>query len=138
MAGGSCRSPGMLADIAQFTGLTHRSDGTPEPGGFPLEAVITRARWLTEAAGDRDSLVERSVLVQATHIGHGADAAADEAATRLGVEREVIDETPFLLFGSVEQVIDRLESLRETIGVSHLVVRDATGFGPVVAAVAGR
>ncbi len=129
---------GRLADVFQFTGLTHRRDGTPEPGGFDLRVVAERAEWLTEAAGERASQIERSVLVQRTVIGPSAAAAADEAAGRLGVDRELVDSTPFLLFGSVEQVVDRLESLREALGVSHVVVRDAAGFAPVVAALAGR
>jgi probable F420-dependent oxidoreductase len=129
---------GRLADIFQFTGLTHGPGGTPEPGGFRLESVAERARWLTtEAAGERDAVVERSVLVQRILIGEGADAAVNETAGRLGVDREVVESTPFLLFGSVGHVVDRLESLRESLGICHVVVRDAAGFAPVVAALSG-
>jgi probable F420-dependent oxidoreductase len=127
-----------LADIFQFTGLTHGLDGAPEPGGFPVESVAERARWLGEAAGGRDGDIERSVLVQRTHIGSGAERVVEEAARRLGVDREVVMSTPFLLLGSVEQVVEELESLRERLGISHVVVRDAEGFAPVVAALAGR
>jgi probable F420-dependent oxidoreductase len=129
---------GRLADIFQFTGLTHGRDGTPAPGGFEWPLVAQRAEWLTEAAGDRASLIERSILVQRTVIGPGAATAADDAARTMGVDRELVDSTPFLLFGSVEQVIDRLESLRSALGVSHVVVRDAAGFAPIVAALAGK
>jgi probable F420-dependent oxidoreductase len=127
-----------LADIFQFTGLTHGEGGIPEPGGFAPDRVAERARWLTEAAGERDGDIERSVLVQSTAIGDGAAGAARRAAQRTGLERDVVDETPFLLFGSVEQVVDKLGSLRETLGISHVVVREAAGFAPVVAALAGR
>jgi hypothetical protein len=54
------------------------------------------------------------------------------------VDRELVASSPFLLFGSVEQVVDRLESLRDSLGISHVVVRDAADFAPVVAALAGR
>ncbi len=126
------------ADIFQFTGLTHGEGGRPEPGGFAMAAIEERGRWLTEAAGDRDQWIERSVLVQATHIGAGAGEAAEQAVTRVGLERSTVDSTPFLLFGSVEQVVDELEARRESVGISHVVVRDAEGFAPVVAALAGR
>ena len=63
---------GRIADIFQFTGLTHGPDGTPEPAGFRLAIVAERARWLSEAAGDRDEVIERSVLVQRSVIGSGA------------------------------------------------------------------
>jgi hypothetical protein len=76
--------------------------------------------------------------VQTTHLGVGADEASDRAAVRLGVTREVVESTPFLLLGSVEQIVDKLESLREALGISHIVVRDAERFAPVVAALAAR
>lgn len=129
---------GRHADIFQFTGLTHGPDGTPQPGGFALEAVMERSRWLSDAAGERDEAIERSVLVQSTDIGNDADAALDAAAQRLGADRALVESTPFLLIGSVPQVIDRLEALREQIGISHVVVRDAAGFAPIVSALAGR
>ena len=52
-AGG--RLAGRLADIFQFTGLTHGDDGAPGPGGFRLADVLRRGEWLEEAAGDRDA-----------------------------------------------------------------------------------
>lgn len=129
---------GRFADIFQFTGLTHGPGGAPEPGGFGIDAVALRAQWLTEAAGDRDDHIERSVLVQATHVGDGADQALDDAAAGFGMDRDVIMSSPFLLFGSVDQIVDELETRRARLGISHVVVRDLVGFQPVVAALAGR
>lgn len=129
---------GQLADIFQFTGLTHGPGGVPEPNGFGVEAIALRAQWLSEAAGERDIDIERSVLVQATHVGDGADQALARASERLGVDRDVVAASPFLLFGSTEQVIEELESRRARFGISHVVVRDAEGFQPIVAALAGR
>ena len=126
------------ADIFQLTGLTHGPGGTPQPGGFAPGAVAERARWLADAAGTRGDLIERSALVQHTHVGPGADAARDRTAQGLGVDRSLVEATPFLLYGSVEQVVDELEARREAHGISHVVVREAEGFAPVVAALAGR
>jgi probable F420-dependent oxidoreductase len=128
---------GRLADIFQFTGLTHGPDGAPGPGGFALESVAERSRWLTEAAGARSTEIERSILVQRCLIGEDTASASDGIARDLGLDREVVDTTPFLLFGSKAQIVDRLESLRESIGVSHVVVREATAFAPVVEALGG-
>ena len=127
------------ADIFQFTGLTHDPvDGSPQGGGFDPAEVDLRARWLREDAGDRDAGIERSVLVQATYVGDDADAQADEMAARFEIDRELLDATPFVLVGSVQQVIDELERHRERFGISHVLVRDAEGMAPVVAALAGR
>jgi probable F420-dependent oxidoreductase len=126
------------ADIFQFTGLTHGRGGAPGPGGFAPDAVALRRQWLVEAAGDRLEQMTCSALVQATHVGSGADDAAAAAADRTGLDREALSNTPFVLIGSVDQVVDQVERLRDTLGITHWVVRDPAGFAPVVEALAGR
>jgi probable F420-dependent oxidoreductase len=121
------------ADIFQFTGLTHGIDGSPSGGGFPLEAVAERARWLTDGSGDR--VIERSTLVQHTDIGPNVRPPDGD---RFGHSDGVIADTPFVLVGSVEQVVDKLERLREQLGISHVLVRDPDGFAPIVDALRGR
>lgn len=120
------------ADIYQFTGLTHGPDGAPAAGGFALADVIERGHWLSEAAGERDSPIERSALVQLTAVGDAARPVSDLAA-EFELNHQVIEETPFILSGSIEQVVDKIEQLRETLGITHYVVRDPEGFAPVVA-----
>jgi probable F420-dependent oxidoreductase len=126
------------ADIFQFTGLTHGEGGAPQPGGFALADVRVRADWLTEAAGDRDGAIERSALVQVLHVGADADAEIAGLVERFGADEQVLAETPFVVAGSVEEVVDKLERLRADLGISHYVIRDAEQFAPVVAALAGR
>ncbi|MGZ4724089.1 MAG: TIGR03621 family F420-dependent LLM class oxidoreductase [Ilumatobacteraceae bacterium] len=126
------------ADIFQFTGLTHGHDGQLSAGGFGIEAVRERSRWLAEAAGDRSGDIECSALVQAIDIGADAADRIDAAIERLDVTRQVIDETPFALIGSVEQVVDKVQRLRADVGISHYVIRDAEAFAPVAAMLAGR
>jgi probable F420-dependent oxidoreductase len=124
------------ADIFQFTGLHHDPvTGAPNGGGFAVEHVAQRLAWLREAAGDRFEDIELSALVQVTHIG--GDAGAVDLAANLGVDTALIDATPFALIGSHDQVVAKLGELRERLGISHIVVRDAEGFAPVVEALAG-
>lgn len=125
---------GRYADIFQFTGLTHGPGGRPS-GDFALSSLDRRARWLEEAAGGRE--IERSALVQFVGVGPSAPTAEDLAA-RFEVPADAIRETPFALFGSVEQMVDRLERLRERLGISHYVIRDPENFAPVVDALSGR
>ncbi|MDH3681031.1 MAG: TIGR03621 family F420-dependent LLM class oxidoreductase [Acidimicrobiia bacterium] len=123
---------GRYADIFQFTGLTHGPGGVPAPGGFAIDSVEQRNRWLIEAACDRLPHIERSALIQGTAVGDGAATEMQAAVDRTGLDRTVIEQTPFLLMGSVEQIVDKVERLREDLGISHFVVRDAEGFAPVV------
>ncbi|MCO1660439.1 TIGR03621 family F420-dependent LLM class oxidoreductase [Pseudonocardia humida] len=125
------------ADIFQFTGIVHGEGGAPSGGGFAVPALVERARWLSEAAGERDGGIERSALVQFLRIG--ADApSAEEVARAFELTADAVRDSPFALFGSVEQVVDKLQRLRELLGISHYVVRDPDAFAPVVEALSGR
>lgn len=128
---------GRFADIFQFTGLTHGDRGAPTAGGFGLDELVERSRWLEEAAGDRHDDIERSALVQFTHVGDAAPSTAD-LAERFGLPEAVVANTPFALFGSPEQIVDQIEQQRVSLGITHYVIRDPDGFAPVVDALAGR
>jgi probable F420-dependent oxidoreductase len=125
------------ADIFQFTGLSDLPGGRVGAGGFSIDQVIERGRWLTDAAGDRDGDIERSALVQMIEVG---DDVSDAAAIgeRFEIDPAIVAGTPFVLSGSVEQLIDKLERTRQTTGISHYVVRDPDLMAPVVAALADR
>jgi alkanesulfonate monooxygenase SsuD/methylene tetrahydromethanopterin reductase-like flavin-dependent oxidoreductase (luciferase family) len=128
------------ADIVQFTGMTYGAGGTPRAGGFAVQQIAERADWLTELgqlAGRSDDAIERSTLVQLAAVGPHAPAA-DEIAARFEIDPEVVADTPFILSGSTGQVVDKLQRLRERLGLSHVVIRDAEAFAPVVEALAGR
>ena len=128
---------GRHADIFQFTGLTHGERGAPSGGGFALDAALERSRWLEEAAGDRHGDIERSVLVQFAHVGDDAPPL-HELAARFELDVDVVADAPFVVSGSLDQVIDRIERQRATLGITHYVVRDPEVFAPVVDALAGR
>ena len=127
---------GEFADIFQFTGLTHEpGSGAPGAGGFALDDVRRRRDWL--AGSERFDDIELSALVQMTHVGHGADRVLADAVERIGLSADDLADTPFVLVGSFDQVVDKIHRLRDDLGVSHFVIRDPEGFAPVVAALAG-
>ena len=128
---------GRFADIFQFTGLVHAERGRPTAGGFAASDVAARARWLSDAAGDRDGDIERSALVQFVAVGDDAPEL-DGLSERFGLDADVIAGSPFVLAGSVEQLVDRLERQRDELGISHLVVREPEVFAPVVEALTDR
>ncbi len=127
------------ADIFQFTGLTHdAATGEPSAGGFARNQVAKRSEWLREAAGDRYVQLELSTLVQQTHVGSGASEVREATALRMGADPALIDETPFFLVGSVAQVVEKLQALREDFGIHHVVSRDPEDLAPVVSALGGQ
>ena len=128
---------GRFADIFQFTGLSDAPDGSLAAGGFALDQVERRADWLTEAAGERDDAIERSALVQVVAVGDAAPSD-QEIATRFDVDVATVKESPFVLAGSVQQVVDKLERIRAATGISHYVVRQPDAFAPVRDILGGR
>jgi probable F420-dependent oxidoreductase len=127
-----------FADIFQFTGLTHDPvTGVPGPGGFARPDVRARRDWLRAAAGERFDAIELSTLVQATRIGADAPAEREAVAERLGCPPDLVDESPFALVGTEDAVVEKLLGLREDLGISHVVVRHARGFAPIVDRLSG-
>ena len=59
------------------------------------------------------------------------------AAERFDIIEQFIKELPFALIGSAEQIADKLERLREDVGISHYVIRDKEASTPVAALLAG-
>ncbi len=109
------------ADIFQFTGMTHDPQtGQLTAGGFARNIVAQRHEWVRAAARERYDHLELSTLAQQTKVGAGAAEARTAAATRMKIEPELIDETPFVLIGSVAQVIEKLHGLREEFGIHPL------------------
>ena len=127
---------GRFADRFQFTGLTFDADGNLSPGGFVAEELDIRRDWLIEAAGDRIDDIERSALVQRLTVGDDTAELRADTAEAWGMTLDQLDDCPFALIGSVEQLVDKLGRLRERLGITHYVVRDAEQFAPVVAALA--
>jgi probable F420-dependent oxidoreductase len=125
------------ADIVQFTGLVDLADGNIDASGFAIDRVAERSTLLAELAGDRHAEIERSALVQVVRVG-GGDASPAGVAAQLGVDESVLDGSPFVLIGSIEQVIDQIERIRERTGISHYTVREPEHFAPIVAALSGR
>jgi alkanesulfonate monooxygenase SsuD/methylene tetrahydromethanopterin reductase-like flavin-dependent oxidoreductase (luciferase family) len=126
-----------FADIVQFTGLTDKADGSLEAGGFAIDAVTERAGWLSDMAGDREPEIERSALVQVVAVGDGI-ASDEELGRQYDLDAATIADSPFVLAGSVERLVDKLERIRERTGISHYVIRDPDAFAPVLDALAGR
>jgi len=65
-------------------------------------------------------------------------STAEALAERLKVELDVPTDSPFVLVGSVEQIVDKIERLRERVGISHYVIREPEAFAPVVELLKGR
>ena len=132
---------GLAADEAQIVGLTGMTWSARGlvPSGASIESFVERARFVRHAAGPRADELELNVLVQSCEIGAGAGAVVDGLARRFGAERQLLLDSPLVLAGSPAQVTDKLQGLREKVGISYFVFfrRAMASMAEVVAGLAG-
>lgn len=101
--------------------------------------VDEKFEWVRAAAGSRyDDLIFHGWL-QAARITDDGRGAAAEIGGALGLDAEDVLDSPFVLVGSVAEIVARLEERRERWGYSYYTVQqpEAQQFAAVVAALAG-
>lgn len=69
--------------------------------------------------------------MQSVAVGPTSAPALD-LARRLGLDAEIVADSPFLLVGSATKLIDKLQRQRDDLGINHIVVRDYRAFAPIV------
>jgi probable F420-dependent oxidoreductase len=130
------------ADIVGLTGIIFRDGGArPDVSGFRPAAVDERVHLVRTAAGDRFVRLELNALVQRVVVTDDARGAAAELASRWAqLSPAEILESPFVLIGTVDRLVELLQARRERWGISYYVVFEPSldAFAPVVARLAGR
>lgn len=145
VGGGGRRVLGIAArhaDIVGFTGLGRTlADGNRHlASGFPEAAVDEQVAWVRVEAGNRFPHLELQALVQSVVITDDPLTSARSVAERLApLTAEDVLRTPYVLIGSVAELVDRLREQRSRWGLSHYTVRAGAmdDFAPVVALLAG-
>jgi probable F420-dependent oxidoreductase len=129
------------ADIVGLTGISFRRGGTePDLSGFRAAGVDERLRLVREAAGDRFDRLELNALVQRVIVTERRREAAEELAReRKQLSAEDLLESPHVLIGTVDQLVEGLQARRERWGISFYVIFEPfmEAFAPVVARLAG-
>jgi probable F420-dependent oxidoreductase len=130
------------ADIVGLTGFTLRRGGTePDFSGWKATGIDERMQLIREAAGDRYDRLELNALVQRVVVTDDRRHAAEELARRwTQLSPEEILQSPYVLIGTVDQMVEDLQVRRERLGISSYVIFEPymDAFAPVVARLAGR
>ena len=130
------------ADIVGLTGIAFRRGGAVrDVSDWKAAVVDERVQLVREAAGDRYDCLELNALVQRVVVTDDRRTAAEELARRWDqLSPEEIRESPYVLIGTVEQLVEDLQARRARWGISYYVIFEPyiDAFGPVVARLAGR
>ncbi len=130
------------ADIVGLSGVTFRRGGTaPDISGWRTPGVDERVQLVREVARDRPAAPELNVLVQRVVVTDDRRQAAEELATRWSqLSPDEILQSPYVLIGNTDQLVDDLQAHRGRWGFSYFTVFEpyVDAFAPVVARLAGR
>ena len=133
------RFAGGFADIVGVNPSIHSGtiDAAAAQDAHP-DRVDEKFGWVGEGAGERLGDLEFNVWLAAADITDDRAGAVEFMSEAFGVEPAAALESPMLLVGTVEQVIDDLLRRRERWGYSYITipVGVARAFAPVVEALA--
>jgi probable F420-dependent oxidoreductase len=130
------------ADIVGLSGITFRRGGTaPDLSGWNAAGAEERIGLIRRIAGERVTGLEINILVQRVVTLDDRHRAAEELARNWNRPdaREIL-ESPHVLIGPIERIVDDLLARRERWGISYITIfeTDLHAFAPVVARLAGR
>jgi len=130
------------ADTVNLTGITFTRGGTsPDMSGWKVAGVDERLRVIRQAAGQRFGRLELSAQIQRVVVtDRRREAAEDLRKSWQQLSVEEILEAPYVLIGTVDEMVEALHARRERWGLSYFVTFEPylEILAPVVAALAGK
>jgi len=136
LAGGGKRMLTFAAQAADIVGinpsLPSSLDRRPTDG-LP-SAIDEKVQWVRDAAGDRLSSLRFHSWLRHAAVTNDSHAAAEEIAATVGVTASDILDSPGVLIGDVNEVIERLLERHERWGFSYYTVQQpaVNDFIPVL------
>ena len=128
------------ADIVGLVPRTHADGSGLDLADIGPAALDAKVAVLRAAAGARFSALELNALVQRVVVADDPAAGLAEVAQQWKVEPSRVRESPFVLAGSVDAIVDTLEARRARYGISYIAIFEQfiEAFAPVVKRLAGR
>jgi len=129
------------ADIVGLSGITFRRGGAaPDISGWRVSEVDKRVKLIRNVAVERYAQLELNALVQRVVVTNHRREAAEELANRwMQLSPDEILESPYVLIGTVPELIEDLQVRQERWGISYYVIFEpyVDAFAPIVARLAG-
>ena len=144
IGGGGKRVLSIAAREADIIGinatLTAGHIGHEAISTMTAEAVDEKVDIVRNAAGERIDDIEMNVRAFLVNITDDPTTASAGIASMMGVEPDMVNNTPFALVGPPSKIIEDLIARRERWGFSYIIIGQAEvdAFAPVVAALNGK
>ena len=146
IGGGGRRMLNIAAREADIIGVHVRlgPTGGEEVTTDPRARLAEKIQWIRDDAEDRFGEIELAIQLFAVSIvdsGAEQQAEAERIAAASGIMQltpELVLESPYHLVGSENEIVEGLQDLRETFGITHFTVfRDLDGFAPILDRLSG-
>jgi probable F420-dependent oxidoreductase len=125
------------ADIVGLTGLAFPKGATQvDVSGFKPSSVDERLALIRTAAGARFDRIELNALVQRVIPTDDRQQAAEELAAQWpALTVDDVLQTPYLLIGTTDQMVESLQARRQRWGISYVATHEPflDALAPVVA-----
>ncbi|MGZ4765384.1 MAG: TIGR03621 family F420-dependent LLM class oxidoreductase [Ilumatobacteraceae bacterium] len=124
-----------MADIVGFTGLGRtRPDGQQHDSEWSRDQIDRKVAGVRAAAGERYDHLELNVLVQHIEITPDRRSVIEALAARVGGDVEQMTTAPYLLVGTIEQILEQLTEARDRWDFSYFVTRSIDNTAPILQA----
>jgi probable F420-dependent oxidoreductase len=141
IGGGGKRVLSFAAREANIIGIAHKNSAHGmDLANTTEEATMQKVAWVREAAGERFSQLELSVMVFRVALTDQRNRAAQQIGDRFKISGDQALDSTQLLIGTVEQIAADLWQRRERYGLSYIVITEEfiDAFAPVIARLAGK
>jgi probable F420-dependent oxidoreductase len=127
---------GAHADIIGLQGLGRtQPDGHRHAVDWSANKLDRQLGQVRSGAGERYDDLELNALVQMVQITDDREAALARVCEMVdGLTMDDAVDTPYLLIGTVDEMVLHLMTCRERWGISYFVVRELDDFAPVLKA----
>jgi probable F420-dependent oxidoreductase len=124
-----------MADIVGFTGLGRtRADGQQHDTEWSPYQIDRKVDIVRTAAGERYDALELNVLVQHIEITPDRRSVIETIAARTGGDVDQMMTAPYLLVGTIEQIVQQLIDARNRWNFSYFVTRSIDTTTPIIEA----
>lgn len=143
IGGGGAKILALAAEEADIVGINPKIVGrTINPQSMATaaaDAMDEKIAAVREAAGDKFDDLELQVQIFKTVVTDQPQEAAEQLAPAFGLPPDVVLNAPFFQLGSVEQITENIQEMRERWGVSYVLFQSdgIVPMGPVVERLSG-
>ena len=134
IGGGGPKILALAAQQADIVGINPKIIGrkiNPESmATTAADAMDEKLDAVRAAAGDKFDELELQVQIFKTVVTDNPQEAAEQLGPAFGLPADVVLNAPFFQIGSVEQITENLQAMRDRWGISYILFQ-ADGIGPM-------